>query len=42
MDGVGFIRSDLVTFDYENSAVRSGWFRSKDDNLCYFSDEQVC
>lgn len=38
MDGVGFIRSDLVTFDYEDISVRSGWFKSKDGNWYYFVD----
>ena len=37
MDGVGFIKSDLISFDYTNEdMMKDRWFKSKAGNLYYF------
>ncbi len=37
MDGVGFIKSDLISFDYtDEDMMKDRWFKSKAGNLYYF------
>ena len=42
MDEVGFIKSDLISFDYtDKDMIRGGWFRSRNGNWYYFIGEKV-
>ncbi|WP_297522546.1 SH3 domain-containing protein [uncultured Clostridium sp.] len=38
MKGIGFIRSDLIDFNYEGTPVSDGWFKDKEQNWNYFVD----
>ena len=38
MKGIGFIRSDLIDFNYIGTPVSDGWFKDKEQNWHYFVD----
>lgn len=42
MDGVGFIKSDLIRFDYTNEdMMKDRWFKSKAGNLYFFCEGEA-